>query len=1108
MDKTQEDIIRFELMLRATDPQQRTRAYDGLQIIIERWQGTPYAKRAKQILDETDRQRQKDEKDPELSAFANRWIGIHKLTDVGLPKFLRELQAKPAIAAHLRSEVIKDLRQWISEALPHIGRQTPAEGIKALTSFVEMISGLETYEAEMKELKQLRNTLFQVRYENARKEIVAALNTWSFDEAWRALQQLSNPPASFEREVTQLQEDIYKADQKCREVIHLFDKSPQVSLAKWSEAADLVNYAQELSGYLHADVPEEWQQRLGAIRRKSVQKVAGFLEKKAGQAREFHEIKKFQAAYEKLAGENRDAAVPLRKEWFQNALNLFTQNLEKEIAKSDTPEALDVICLSLTNEQLGLPHIFAEEMNVWRNRIDEISLAWKAIRTGGEFPHSMPSREPLPEAFLKAVEFFVERLKRVREAFEKLEISEGPNASQAYLEAVRTADEILHELGNHALALELKEQAERKITYRQINDAVAEWQIERLLELCCPRQQDPECAYYIAHKQHLRALQELVEQKAFSGSREAEGWWQLWRERCDRLPPPIPEALSQALLREQENRADQWHAVLAALIARPLSPEECEQIAASLKGELNRLDLKWRQTGFLHKATVGYGERFIKSKNWQSAEEKIAELDEDHESTRWLKTFLSVERAREIGVVALSQVLKRDWSHITLYLKSEAHVILAEAVAEAWERKEFETLKNLRMVVSRLLATGDTAPEILREFARWEEWLNVESDIRSEGGIAGIKKLVSYLSAQALPDATLGKRLERLISYWLEQQDSVMLAWAYEAFRDYVAMPVSRPVEDLKEQNFRLAVSYEKALRSDGQLELAHLKTMQSKLKNAEDEWTKLTGYLNELPHVVTGIKLPAKFYEVKELLSRLIEIWTTLEQLQNADFRQEVELERLAACRRILASKFEGIALQGKLLAQEQQLEPLTNLTYLQNRIMDAAAKCGSDDEWEEKGVFIELAKCLRNMIEVFRKIGAEGGTLWRLISAEYCITVHARAGSLLPKPTPPDLSVLAAQFAKLEAEEETLRQVWQELWQRKPVIPSRSTFEAESYLDYLGLFPTDPPHSRRGYLQFKRNFAMSEPIPTILAQSRRYLPEWICKYLDEGIPQYAPEA
>src|SRR5215213_2957845 len=375
MDKTQEDIIRFQLMLRATNPEQRMRACDGLRSIVEKWQGTPYAQRAKQILDNSSYQNTTEDKDPELSAFASRRIGIHKLTDVGLSDFLRELQSKPALAARLRREVIKDLRQWISEALPRIGPQTPAEEIEALNSFLA-IPALQTYEAEMDELKQLRNALFQVLYERVKREVVAALGTWSFDEAWSALQQLSNPPASFERDVAQLEDEIYRADQRHQEVDQLIDRAQQESPATWTEVSNLIKYSQELYRYLHDDVPEEWRQRLSAAKQKCLHDVAEFLKKKVGEIREFHQLRVFQAAYENLHGDHPDAIVPLRKEWFQNALELFTQNVETQIVEADSPEALDVLRLSLTAEQAGLPDIFIEEINAWRIRIEEINSSW------------------------------------------------------------------------------------------------------------------------------------------------------------------------------------------------------------------------------------------------------------------------------------------------------------------------------------------------------------------------------------------------------------------------------------------------------------------------------------------------------------------------------------------------------------------------------------------------------------------------------------------------------------------------------------------------------------------------------------------------------------
>jgi hypothetical protein len=1106
MDKTEEDIIHFELMLRGT-PEQRMEAYHGLQVIVKNWQGTPYGKKAKQILDNNNNNLDPvEEKDPELSRFGNRWIGIHKLTDVDLPIFLRELQAKPAIAARLRREVIKDLRQWIAAALPGIGPQTPAEEIKALDRFCA-IPALKTYEAELDELKQLRHELFQLRYERVKQRIDAAIAAWSFDEAWNALKELSNPPASFERRVRHFEEEIYTADQKRQEVNQLLEKLPQESPAAWGEAARLVNYARELSSYLNDEVSEAWRLRLSAAQQRSLQEVTAFLEKQVGKAREFSELRTFQTAYKNLPG--ADAAnIPLRKQWFQNALDLFMQNVANDIATADSPEVLGVIRLGLVNEQVGLPDIFVAELNEWRIRIDEISASWKAIRVGEDFPAGMPTSGPLPEAFIKTAEKSRERLDRIQAALVQLESSDGPEALTVYVEAARAAGRILQEHGNHALALKLKEKAERKIVHHKINSAIAEWQLDRLLELCRPLKQDPVCSYYLANYEALGSLHELVSEEAFTGSRESQAWWQLWRARVDRLPPGLPDALRAALAREQDIRADQWHAVLATLSEMELSPEDCEQVAASLKDELTRLDLKWRQVSFLHKTTIGYAERFIWSRQWQQAEEKIAELDHDNESVRRLKTLLAVERARETGVVKLSQVLKGDWSHISLYLKQRAHDILAEALAEAWEGQEDEALKSLRMVMSRVLATGDASAVRLEEFTQWEEWLTVESYVRSVGGLAGVKKLVLFLSMQAPPNALVSKRLQRLIDCWEEQKDKVMLAWAYEAFQDYVAMPVQRPLAELSEQNSQLAGGVESALHSDDQLKLAGLKAKQSELKHAEDEWARLTDYLNELPRTLANIKLAPSFYEVRELLSLLIETWQTLDKLNHADLRQPAERENLDACRRTLNGKLAGLSLQKKLLDLEGQLEPLTRLNSLQTEIVRAAGRCGDDEEWDQKGLFGQLGKRLHDMIEVFRRIGAEGGTMWQLISAEYCITVHARAGSLLPKPSPADLSDLAGQFAELETEEQRLERLWQELRKRTPIVPPRSEFEPESYLEFLGLFPKEPPHSRRGYVQFKRNFAMTEPIPTILAQSRRFLPEWICKYLDEGIPQYAPEA
>jgi hypothetical protein len=1103
MDKIREDIIRFELMLRATDPEQRTRGCSGLRVIVEQWQGTPYAKQAKQILDSNCNP--SVERDPELSAFTLRWVAIHNLTNVNLPIVLRELQSKPAVAARLRREILKDLRQWISEALPQVQPQTAREEIDALNRFATLPI-LTTYEAELEELRLLRNRLFELRFEKVRREIATPLNTWSFDEAWGVFQQLSEPPANFETAVTQLQDQIYQANRKYEEVVRLLDQSLQHEPMVWAEASFLIKYVQELSLYLTPEVPDQWRERLTAAKQANVGKVIRFLESQAIKLRAFHELRTFQASFEKLQIDNQETGLALQKEWFKGSLELLAEDIQNELAKAESPEALDVILMGLIDKQAGLPDIFVEELNTWRIRIDEISGAWKVIRTGDEFPVRIPTVEPLPEAFVSAVTFFKERLNRAKDALVRLETDDA-DAMQRYIEAGNVAKEILDELGNHATALKLKEKAERKIAYHQINNAIANWQIDQLVELCHPRKQETGCDYYLANEQPLRRLQSLTHENNFSDSLEAARWWQLWRTSTDELPSIVPEALNQARLREEEDRTDQWHAVLAVLSESLLSPEQCEEIAGSLKHELTRLDLNWRETAFLHKAGIGYAERFIKSKRWRRAEKKILELDQEQESTRWLKTLLTVERARETGVLALSQVLKSDWSQISIHLKDDAHSILIVALVKAWEDKEDEALRNLRMVVTRLLTTRQAPPELLKTLEQWEEWLTVESYIRITGGMAAVKKLVSYLERQIPDDKLLAQRLESLIDYWQAQKDLVMLAWAYEAFREHISLPLQLPIEDFKGQITKVAAEYENELGNNNKLELPALKEMQQGLKQAETEWARLTDYLNEIPHKTAALKLPEKFYEVSELVSAVDEVWTDIDELREADLRLPAEQARLETCRQTLQGKFEGIALQPRLLELERELEPLTTLPYLQNRITEAADKCGNDELWDVRNPFHELVGSINNMISLFRSVGADHGHLWCLISAEYCITVHARAGSFLPKPSPPDLAALAAQFAQLQAEEDTLAKLWRELKRTKPIVPSRSAFEPEAHVEYLKRFPKDPPHSRRAFIQFKRNFAAIEPMPTILSQSRRYLPEWICKYLDEGIPQYSTE-
>jgi hypothetical protein len=1102
VDKVLEDIILFKLMLRANDAEKRSRARAGLQLIVGQWQGTPQAEEAKEIL-ARDEARQ-PEADPELKELENRWRAIQELTNPDLPRMLRYLQSKPTAAGHLRRSIVKDLRKWISAALLRLGDNADSDAIEALESFTRL-PALSAYEADVDELRQMRSSLFELHYRKVREEVMAALATWSFDEAWAAHKRIANTPANFEQAVAKLEEQIYKAKRDYDEVQRLLDQPFQTIVVDWETAAAAVQYLKELSDYLKQTIPVEWSKRLTEAKQTILDELSRFLKEKAGELRELDKLRNFQTEYSKLQVHNLTVEISLQPEWFQESINQISQNLERRIVAAESPEALDVILMGLSEQQLGLPDIIIEELNSRSLRIGELATAWRVIRIGEEFPERMPPKEPLPQAFAKAVELYSGLLQRIDEAFAKLD-THSDDALQPYLEAGELASQILEQYSGHVKALKLKEKVEHKLAYHEIHRAVSDWKIDRLLELCRPRLQEPECAYYLANEQLLRVLHELVGEDRLAGFKEAEGWWQLWRSRVQELTPNPPDALTQALAREQESRANEWHEVLAALIDSPLSPEKFEEIAASLDREGRRLDLTWRKAAFLQKAGAGYAERFIKAGKWQQAEKRIVDLGQDHDETRRLKALLSVERARQSGLGELSRVLKSDWSQVSRYLKERAYDVLTSAVQEAWSKHDDESLKNLRMVVTRLLTTRQAPPDILTTLEEWEKWLTIETYVRNSDPLAVVKKLVSYLAVQVTKTPVLVTRLEALINYWRDRNDLVMLVWAYEAFKDHIELPIEVPAEELTRVHLELAADYQQQLHDNPELDLGALKDMDSELRKAESEWSRLRDYLNELPHPTTKVELPHAFTEVSELVATLLSNWSCLDRARSVDLRLEDERKELQTCATALQNQFQDVAIKASLLKQVETLEPLTGLRFSENRIFEAADFCGDDDRCHELDAFLNLVTCLQKMIDVFRQVNAEDGYLWQRISAEYGITVHAKARSLLPKPTPSDLRVLAAQFTDLQSEEDTFRKVLRELKRRTPITPTGYLFEPESSLDYLQLFPKDPPHSRRVYVLFKE-FASVEPMPTILSQSRRYLPEWICKYLDEGIPQYVHE-
>jgi hypothetical protein len=284
-------------------------------------------------------------------------------------------------------------------------------------------------------------------------------------------------------------------------------------------------------------------------------------------------------------------------------------------------------------------------------------------------------------------------------------------------------------------------------------------------------------------------------------------------------------------------------------------------------------------------------------------------------------------------------------------------------------------------------------------------------------------------------------------------------------------------------------------------LEQPALDTLRAEVRRCEADWQRLHDYLNELPETPERPRLPESFGAVKRRLETLYEVWTTLQRLEHTDLRQPSEREKLEACRRSLQDRLASVAVRPRLLQQAARLDHLTRLPSLEAQLMRAAEACDDQELWYEPGRFSLVSKHLRQVEAAFDEARAKDGTLWGLISEEYGHRVSAAAGSFMPPPSPPDLRELARQFDELEDEERDLIRLLEELWSQRPVLSGPGRFNPEAHLNYLKRLPAAAPRSRRALLNFRERFAKNDSMPTILAQSRRYLPEWICKYLDEGI-------
>jgi len=1112
MDQYCEMIREAKIKLRGADPEQRERGRETLRKVISEAEGSVYAKKAYDLLAAGDRPVE-EILDPELDELMDMWPSIRGFADYRLADFLKRLETHPGVTVPLRADVIRNLRAWIEDALPRVEAGAEAGEIESLNDFVAAVRGVAAYE-ELPEFGRLRDELFHLRLQETAMRIDEALKAWALSEAWQLLDALGAPPNAFKAKVERLEEEVYEVDRLRREAQALLRRLPSEAPTNWFEAGLQAELTPQLRHYMaSARTPQDWQAQLEEARARLVSFVRQFARAQAMAAVTLEQLRGFWTEFNRLPAESHAGRWEMGEDWFRRGLEALASDASREAERAFDPDKLVVVANRLRKDADGTPPPVAARITEMADETGRNAAAWKAMQEGKvfELPAAGSGGLPVPAAFREEAVRHAEWLRQIETAMSNFKSEEIPESEQAYADGLRIAEAILAQSPNHVLAHKLRLEASRRRSCYQLDRALAGWELEKFLDLFKTNNPGEIYAALVAGKEALIELESLTRRGTLASWSDAAQWWAAWRATSKQLPSAKPDGLLQALARQTAERQQQWYTALGKLLEDNLAtPEECAAAAASLNEEMNDPNLQTYRQDLLRKVTVGWVERHIKSRRFAEAERELKKLTPTSADAERLSTRLRVEQARAVGAAAAAKILCDEWHNVRRYV-AQPHRVLLETIETVWAENQQDWLAKLAKLLSRALATEVKGDAAARELAEWATWIEIEKGVLHDFSAGGVSQLARYLG-DVSPSELLDRRLKKLLLHWQTQNDTVMLAWAYQAFssKSEVAAPFHGAADDLGAEGDRVAERVLSALAERATLELDDLKPLRESLQREERRRELLNGFLNQAPHPVERPQESPKFTRAKSRLKDLTDVLAPLARLKDEDMRQEVNRQDFEDAH-ARAMRLDGVAVRARLLEELERLAPLRDLFSSEERIREAAERCRSKAPLDilEPGLFAELAGHVNDVIKVFVQAGAEGGAMWRIVSAEYEALIYHEACVLLPKSSFPQLNRLADTLEALHAEEVEFTQAITLLEDRdqQPKVASSGSFDPKAHLKYLQLIPPQAPRSLKVYHRFDR--ARRDTLKDVLEarNSRPHLPDWVCEYLDKGTPECANE-
>ena len=1112
MDQGQMLIKEAKIFLQGTDAAQHERGKELLRRVITENEGTETARQAHELLG-----RHETPPVPPLDLELNRlemeWASLQGLSDHRLPTFLRKLEGDAGRAAQLRPKVVGQLRKWMAEALPRVTTNVAETELAPLNNFLATVQGMPVYE-ELNEFGHLRKALFRRRFQAAAAHLHEALQQWALEEAWKQLNGLRPAPEEFKAELEQLQAEVYQTAQLQQAVQEWLRKFSAAGLGataetnasgwgeNWLSVRLLGEALQSLPPFLdNGQVPDEWRAQLMAADEQGRTALREALQHHAQTALHLADLRKFQFEYDRLPSV---AQLSVSAEWFETVLEDMTNRTQSEMERARDAAALMALGNRWRNETAGVPAPVTERMGDLIEEVNQCAVAWKAMIKGEGFTPFAARRLALPAAYLTAQPRYEEWLKQIEQVQVALRNPASLLAAADLSEARELAEEILEKVPEHFLARRLLAETKRRLAFYQLDEALLRWDVADFVRLYEIGEPDEFYGGLVESEVELQTLAELAHQPGFLSSHEAAGWWAAWRQALRQLTADHrPEALREAIATQERLRREQWYASLQVLLQEELAPQQYLDEAATLEAEENDPQLQFYRNAFTHRAIVGWVKHHLKHGEFAAAEDELNRLAPSHPDAQRLRMQLQVAQTRALGVTAnqsLAELLWSHWHEVQAYVE-EPYALLREALQQAWEVDDEASLSKVRQVLARVRNSQEVpSSEASAQLAEWEAWLVLEEKLLTNSWPHYLQDLAAQLKKRDdISLELLQQRLAKLSRSWRQQGNTLLLAWAQQAFQRIDPALSAQPdaAEQMRAESVALAAELVAELAQRADLGLDAMKQWQTRLNAEAGRWNDLNDYLALLPHTVKRKAMPKKFQLAKEKLNHVFTLCQEIERLKETDLR--VEVERLATVR-LQLRELHDVALREPLQQTLERLTPLAGIGFLELRMREAAEACGSTvpKDIHEQGHFAQLAKTLNQLIESFVQAGVENATMWHQVSLEYDELIHETAGLLTARMEPPNLRRLVTLLKALEEEDDVFKHALDRLNdpEARPSVPEGGRFDPERHLSYLNLIPRDAPRTRKTYRRFDR-FAQRKEMKSMLEQSRPYLPHWVRQYL-----------